>query len=32
LLMMLMLPLKMILRWTLNLSYILSIPEYYLNF
>ena len=32
LLMMLMLPLKMILRWTLNLSYIVSIPEYSLNF
>ncbi|MFH1923331.1 MAG: hypothetical protein ABIP48_26000 [Planctomycetota bacterium] len=32
LLMMLMLPLKMILRWTLNLSYIVSIPEYFFNF
>lgn len=32
LLMMFMLPIKMILRWTLNLSYILSIPEYFLNF
>lgn len=31
-LMMLMLPIKMLLRWTLNLSYILSIPEYLLNF
>jgi len=32
LLMMLMLPLKMILRWTLNLSYIVSMPEYFFNF
>ena len=32
LLMMLALPLKMILRWTMNLSYILSMPEYFLNF
>jgi hypothetical protein len=24
--------LKMILRWTLNLKYIVSIPEYFLNF
>ena len=32
LLMMLMLPLKMILRWTMNLSYIVSVPEYLLNF
>lgn len=32
LLMMLMLPLKMILRWTFNLSYIVSIPEYFFNF
>ena len=32
LLMMIMLPLKMILRWTLNLSYIVSIPEYFANF
>ena len=32
LLMMLTLPLKMILRWTLNLSYIVSIPEYFFNF
>jgi hypothetical protein len=32
LLMMLMLPIKMILRWTVNLSYIVSIPEYFLNF
>ena len=26
------LPLKMVLRWTLNLKYIVSIPEYFLNF
>ena len=32
LLMMLMLPLKMILRWTASLSYIVSIPEYGFNF
>jgi hypothetical protein len=32
LLMMLTLPLKMMLRWTMNLSYIVSIPEYFLNF
>ena len=32
LLMMLALPLKMILRWTMNLSYILSMPEYLFNF
>lgn len=32
LLMMLTLPLKMVLRWTLNLSYIVSIPEYFFNF
>lgn len=31
-LMMLALPLKMILRWSFNLSYILSIPEYFFNF
>ena len=31
LLAMLTLPLKMILRWTLNLSYVVSIPEYFLN-
>jgi hypothetical protein len=31
-LMMLMLPLKMILRWTLNLSYVVSVPEYFFNF
>jgi hypothetical protein len=32
LLMMLMLPLKMILRWSFNLSYIVSMPEYFFNF
>ncbi|KKL14273.1 hypothetical protein LCGC14_2517380, partial [marine sediment metagenome] len=32
LLLMLTLPLKMILRWTMNLSYIVSIPEYFFNF
>jgi hypothetical protein len=26
------LPLKMILRWTLNLKYLVSIPEFSLNF
>ena len=26
------LPIKMVLRWTLNLKYIVSIPEYFLNF
>ena len=31
-LLMLTLPLKMILRWTLNLKYIVSIPELSLNF
>ena len=25
------LPIKMILRWTINLKYIISIPEYFLN-
>jgi hypothetical protein len=32
LMMMLALPLKMILRWTSNLSYVVSMPEYYFNF
>ena len=32
LLMMATLPLKMILRWTMNVSYIVSIPEYFFNF
>jgi hypothetical protein len=31
-LMMLALPLKMLLRWSLNMSYLVSIPEYFLNF
>jgi len=31
-LLMLTLPIKMILRWTLNLKYIISIPEISLNF
>jgi hypothetical protein len=31
-LLMLSLPLKMVLRWTLNLKYIVSIPEFSLNF
>jgi hypothetical protein len=29
---MLSLPIKMVLRWTFNLKYILSIPEFSLNF
>jgi hypothetical protein len=29
---MLSLPLKMVLRWTMNLKYILSLPEISLNF
>jgi hypothetical protein len=32
LLLMAALPLKMVLRWTLNMKYIVSIPEYFLNF
>lgn len=32
LLFMMSLPIKMVLRWTLNLKYIISIPEYFLNF
>ncbi len=32
LMMMLALPLKMLLRWTCNLSYVVSMPEYYFNF
>ena len=32
LLFMMTLPLKMVLRWTVNLKYIISIPEYFLNF
>ncbi|HZZ71937.1 MAG TPA: hypothetical protein VFE24_06760 [Pirellulales bacterium] len=31
-LLMMTLPLKMVLRWTFNLKYIISIPEYFLNF
>jgi hypothetical protein len=31
LLLMALLPIKMILRWTINLKYIVSIPEYFLN-
>jgi hypothetical protein len=31
-LMMTMLPIKMLLRWTINLKYFISIPEYFLNF
>jgi hypothetical protein len=26
------LPIKMVLRWTCNLKYIIAIPEYFLNF
>jgi hypothetical protein len=29
---MLSLPLKMVLRWTMNLKYLISIPEFSLNF
>ena len=32
LLFMMSLPIKMVLRWTVNLKYIVSIPEYFLNF
>jgi Cytochrome b(C-terminal)/b6/petD len=32
LLLMMTLPMKMVLRWTLNLKYIIAIPEYFLNF
>jgi len=32
LLMMIMLPIKMFLHWTFHLSYLVSIPEYFLNF
>jgi hypothetical protein len=31
-LLMMTLPLKMVLRWAFNLKYIISIPEYFLNF
>ena len=30
--MMMLLPLKMVLRWSLNMKYFISIPEYFLNF
>jgi hypothetical protein len=26
------LPIKMVLRWTINLKYLIAIPEYFLNF
>jgi len=26
------LPIKMVLRWTVNLKYFISIPEFFLNF
>jgi hypothetical protein len=29
---MLLLPIKMLARWSADLSYFVSIPEYYLNF
>jgi hypothetical protein len=32
LLFMALLPIKMVLRWTINLKYFISIPEYFLNF
>ena len=32
LLLMGLLPLKMVLRWTVNMKYFISIPEYFLNF
>jgi hypothetical protein len=32
LLFMLSLPIKMVLRWTINLKYLIAIPEYFLNF
>jgi len=32
LLIMALLPIKMVLRWTINLKYFISIPEYFLNF
>jgi hypothetical protein len=32
LLVMLLLPIKMFLRWTVNLKYLIAIPEYFLNF
>ena len=32
LLIMILLPLKMVTRWTVNMKYFISIPEYFLNF
>jgi hypothetical protein len=32
LLLMALLPIKMFARWTVNLTYFISIPEYFLNF
>ena len=32
LLMMMLLPLKMVARWTVNMKYFISLPEYMLNF
>ncbi len=32
LLLMMTLPIKMVLRWTVNMKYIIAIPEYFLNF
>ncbi len=32
LLFMMSLPIKMVLRWTVNLKYLISIPEWFLNF
>jgi hypothetical protein len=26
------LPIKMVLRWTINMKYLIAIPEYFLNF
>jgi hypothetical protein len=32
LLFMMSLPIKMVLRWSVNLKYLIAIPEYFLNF
>jgi hypothetical protein len=32
LLFMMALPIKMVVRWTINLNYLIAIPEYILNF
>ena len=32
LLLMMLLPIKMVLRWTVNLKYFIAMPEYLLNF